>query len=168
MPNKSITKKINKMALPKISKVVVNCSLADLHQDKNLQKQVLHDLALITGQKPNILKAKKSIAGFKLRQGQKIGVKITLRGKRMQDFISRLINITFPRTRDFHGIPEKSFDNQGNLTIGIKDHSVFPEIISDDIQKVFSFEITIATTATAKAEAIKLLKKLKFPILWQD
>lgn len=155
---------MNKLAKPKISKIIINLGSGEIARNKKTKEQILRDLALITGQKPSLQKAKKAIAGFKIRQGLEIGAKITLRGKRMQDFISRLINIALPRTRDFHGIDQKSFDGQGNLTIGIKEHIVFPEINPEDIEQIFSFEITIVTTAKTDKDGIKLLKSLNFPI----
>jgi len=148
----------------KIEKVVVNIGLSEIARDKKVKEQILTDLAIITGQKPVLTKAKKSIAGFKIRQGMEIGAKITLRGQKMQDFINRLVRIALPRTRDFHGIEQKSFDSRGNLTIGIKEHIIFPEISPEDVKQVFGFEITIVTSAKTDKQAIKFLKLLGFPI----
>jgi len=148
----------------KIEKVVVNCSLSEMPADEKLREIVFNDLAIITGQKPILRTAKKAIAGFKIRQGSPIGVKITLRGKRMRHFIERLVKIALPRTRDFRGIERKSFDGRGNLTIGVKEHNIFPEINPEDIKQVFGFEIVIVTNAKNDDSGIKLLKSLGFPI----
>ncbi|MFH1392221.1 MAG: 50S ribosomal protein L5 [bacterium] len=148
----------------KIEKIVVNCSLSEMSRDEKLREQVMKDLAIITGQKPILRNAKKAIAGFKIREGVPIGAKITLRGKRMRHFVERLVKTALPRTRDFRGIPKKCFDGCGNLTIGIKEHIVFPEINPEEVKQIFGFEITIATTAKNNQEGIKLLKSLGFPI----
>lgn len=148
----------------KIEKVVVNCSLSEMPHDEKLREIVFNDLAIITGQKPILRLARKAISGFKIRQGSPIGAKITLRGKRMRHFIERLVNIALPRTRDFRGIGKKAFDGQGNLTIGVKEQIVFPEINPEDIKQVFGFEITIVTNAKNDEQGAKLLKSLGFPI----
>ena len=153
----------NAMAVPKIEKVVVNCGVGRFREEKE-REEIQKFLALITGQKPAPRPAKKAIAAFKTRKGLVIGYQVTLRGKRMWDFISRLINIALPRTRDFQGIDEKSFDPKGNLTIGIKEHIVFPEIIGADYRFLFGLEITVVTTAKKKEEGVELLKLLGFPI----
>jgi len=160
----------NKMAVPKIEKVVVNVGFGKLVSDKipkekeKIYQQILEDLALICGQRPILTKAKKSISGFKLRKGESIGAKVTLRKDRMYDFLERLIHIALPRTRDFKGISPKSFDKNGNLTIGIKEHIVFPEISPEKVKEIFGLEITICTTAKEREEGIHLLKFLGFPI----
>jgi len=154
----------NDLAVPVIEKVVVNTSSLRIGQDKKFKKLIMQDLSLITGQKPRIQPARRSEAGFKVRQGLPIGAKITLRGKRMWDFLDRLVNLALPRTRDFEGIDQKSFDQQGNLTIGIKEHTVFPEIKQENINEVFGLEICIVTTADQKKQAIALLKHIGFPI----
>jgi large subunit ribosomal protein L5 len=151
------------MAVPKIVKVVVNSGVGKLRDDKQ-QEEVKKYLSMITGQKASGRRAKKSISAFKTREGMVIGYTVTLRGKRMYDFISRLINIALPRTRDFKGIDAKSFDRNGNLTIGVKEHIVFPEIIGEDYKFLFGLEATIVTTAKKQKEAVELLKLLGFPI----
>lgn len=153
----------NVMAVPRIEKVVVNCGVGRFREEKE-REEIQKFLALITGQKPSPRQAKKAISSFKTRKGIIVGYQVTIRGKRMWDFISRLINIALPRTRDFQGIPEKSFDPKGNLTIGIKEHIVFPEIVGEDYRFLFGLEVTVVTTAQKREEGIELLKLLGFPI----
>jgi len=160
----------NKMAVPKIEKVLVNTGFGRLiggktsDEQKKIYEAILNDLALITGQRPVLTRAKKSISGFKIRQGLPIGAKVTLRGKRMTDFLERLIHIGLPRSRDFRGIEEKSFDKAGNLTVAIKEHISFPEILPEKVKTIFGFEITVVTTAKKREEGLELLKLLGFPI----
>lgn len=160
----------NKMACPKIEKVVVNCGFGHLVAQKTREErekiiqEIVKDLSLICGQRPVLTKARKSISGFKIRKGVPIGAKVTLRGERMYDFLERLIHIALPRTRDFKGIDSKSIDQSGNLTIGIKEHIVFPEVASESLKRIFGFEITIVTTAKTKKEAETLLRFLGFPL----
>ncbi|HOK00526.1 MAG TPA: 50S ribosomal protein L5 [Candidatus Pacearchaeota archaeon] len=160
----------NKMAVPKIKKVVVNTGIGKMISGKTSDEQkkiydtVLEDLSLITGQKPVLTKSKKSISAFKLREGMKIGVKVTLRGQKMYDFLERLINIVLPRTRDFKGIDLKSFDKGGNLTIAIKEHISFPEISQEKLKTIFGFEISVITNAKKRDEAIELLRLMGFPL----
>lgn len=160
----------NTMVVPQVVKVMVNTGFGRLitgktsNEQKKITDFILHDLALISSQRPVLTRAKKSISGFKIRKGMPIGVKITLRGQRMYDFLERLIHIALPRTRDFRGINIDSFDHKGNLTIGIKEHIVFPEISPEQTKSIFGFEITVVTTAKNKEEGIKLLKLLGFPI----
>lgn len=160
----------NPLTVPKISKVIVNTGFGRLvsgkpsNEQKKIYEAVLNDLALIIGQKPVLTKARKSISGFKVRKGMPLGAKITLRGKKMYDFLERLIHVALPRTRDFRGINRDSFDKEGNMTIGIKEHIAFPEVSPEEVKKIFSFEITVVTTAKNKEEGIKLLKLLGFPI----
>ena len=156
--------KKNIMALPKIDKVVINIGLGRSLKDEKFLEIALRDISLITGQKPKTTLAKKSIANFKTRQGQVIGAMVPLRGGRMYDFISRLINIALPRTRDFRGLSAKSIDKNGNLTIGIKEHIVFPEISGEEIKNIFGFEVTIAVKAKSREEAVILYKAMGFPI----
>src|SRR3989338_2344105 len=144
----------NILALPNLQKVVVNVGLGRAVKDEKFLEVALRDLGLITGQKPKITLAKKSIANFKTREGAPIGAMVTLRGKRMYDFISRLINIALPRTRDFRGISAKSLDKNNNLTIGIKEHIVFPEVSGEEIKNIFGFEITLVIKAKNKDEAM--------------
>lgn len=154
----------NTLALPKIVKVIVNIGLGRAIKDEKFLEMALRDLGLITGQKPKTTLAKKSIANFKTRQGMIIGAMVTLRGQRMADFISRLINVALPRTRDFRGINPKSLDKNNNLTIGIKEHIVFPEVSSEEVRNIFGFEIIIAIKAKNKEEAMALYEAVGFPI----
>lgn len=160
----------NEMAVPKISKVVINTGFGrqiigkSSDEQKKIQNSALEDLGLICGQRPILTKAKKSIATFKLRQGMFIGTMVTLRGKKMISFLERLINLALPRTRDFRGIEPKSIDGQGNLTIAIKEHISFPEILPERAKSIFGFEATIVTTAKTKKEGLELLKLIGFPI----
>ena len=158
------------MAVPKIEKVVINTGIGRLvagktsEEQKKLFKSVLEDLAAVAGQKAVLTKAKKSISVFKVRQGMAVGAKVVLRGKRMYDFLERLINIAFPRVRDFRGIELKSFDQKGNLTVAFREQSVFPEIAPEKTRAVFGFEITIVTTAKSKEESMELLRLMGFPL----
>lgn len=154
----------NNLAVPKIEKAVVNVGTGSSFRDEQGQELVAKDLALITGQKPVPTLAKKAVSAFKVRKGMVVGLKVTLRGKRMYDFVSRLINIVLPRTRDFRGLSSKSIDNLGHLTIGVKEHIVFPELGSEDIKRIFGLEVTIVTNAKTRKEAIELFKLLGFPI----
>ena len=151
------------MLVPKIEKIVVNMGVGDaLANSKNLEAAV-SDLAKITGLKPIETKAKKSIAAFKVREGHKIGCKVTLRGERMYEFLDKLISIGLPRVRDFRGLSSKSFDGRGNYTIGIKEQLIFPEINFDEVEKVRGMDIVIVTTARTNEEAFELLKELRVP-----
>ncbi|MBZ9573028.1 50S ribosomal protein L5 [Patescibacteria group bacterium] len=160
----------NKMVVPRIEKVVVNTGFGRLISGKTTEEQkkisdaILEDLSLITGQRPIKTCAKKSISGFKIRKGMPVGVEITLRSQRMYDFLERLIHISLPRSRDFQGIDPKSFDREGNLTIAIKEHIIFPEISPEKVKNMFGFEITVVTTAKNREEGIELLRLLGFPI----
>lgn len=155
----------NDMAVPKIIKTIVNVGIgSQALKDDKAQDTISKDLALITGQKPVPTLARKAVSGFKVRKGMVVGLKVTLRGKRMFDFLSRLINITLPRTRDFRGLPSKSIDEGGNLSIGIKEHIIFPEISQEDIKKVFGLEISIVSNARNREEALELFNSLGFPI----
>ena len=151
------------MLVPKIEKIVVNMGVGDaLANSKNLEAAV-SDLAKITGLKPIETKAKKSIAAFKVREGHKIGCKVTLRGERMYEFLDKLISIGLHRVRDFRGLSSKSFDGRGNYTIGIKEQLIFPEINFDEVEKVRGMDIVIVTTAKNNEEAFELLKELGVP-----
>ncbi len=161
---KSDTKITNIMALPKIEKVIVNIGLGRSLKDEKFLEIALRDLALITGQKPKTTMAKKSIANFKIREGDIIGAVVTLRGQKMRDFIDRLVKIALPRTRDFRGIDAKSIDKNGNLTIGVKEHIVFPEIKGEEVRNIFGFEVTIVVKAKNKEEALVLYRTLGFPV----
>lgn len=151
------------MYVPKIEKVVVNMGVGDAVQNSKMLEAAMTDLAKITGQKPVETKAKKSIAGFKVREGHKIGCKVTLRGDRMYAFLDKLISISLPRVRDFRGLSPKSFDGRGNYTIGIKEQLIFPEINFDEVVKVRGMDIVIVTTAKSNEEAFDLLNELGVP-----
>ena len=154
----------NNLAVPKIKKAIVNVGIGSFSKDGQSQQLVAKDLALITGQKPVPTLAKKAISAFKVRKGMVVGLKVTLRGKGMFDFISRLINVVIPRTRDFRGLASKSVDKSGNLTIGIKEHVIFPEVSSEEIKKIFGLEVTVVSSAKTREEALELFKLLGFPI----
>lgn len=149
--------------VPKIKSVSINIGVGRI-KDENQLKEIQRVLSLVSGQKAVSRKAKKAIASFKTRVGMVIGYSVTLRGGRMYDFLDRFVQVTLPRTRDFRGIPQKSFDNRGNLTIGVKEHIVFPELIGEDVKFIFGMEVTITTTAKERAHGIALLKNLGFPI----
>lgn len=151
------------MQVPKVDKIVINMGVGDaVSNAKNLDKAV-NELTLLSGQKPVVTRAKKSIAGFRLREGMPIGTKVTLRGKRMYDFLDKLISVSLPRVRDFHGINTRSFDGRGNYTLGIKEQLIFPEISYDDVDKVRGMDIVIVTTAQTDEESHALLKELGMP-----
>jgi large subunit ribosomal protein L5 len=154
----------NTMAVPKPQKVSINVGISKAKTDPNFADQVINDIRIITGQMPVRTKAKKAISGFKIRQGQEVGVMVTLRGRRMWDFIERLTSAAIPRIRDFQGIDKKNFDGQGNLNYAIREQIVFPEISHDDIQEIFGLQINLKNTAKSKEEGIRLLKLLGFPI----
>ncbi|MBI4132035.1 MAG: 50S ribosomal protein L5 [Candidatus Sungbacteria bacterium] len=153
----------NAMAVPRIVKVVVNVGVGRIREEKQ-HEAVGRALGLITGQKPAPRPAKKAIAAFKTRRGLVVGYRVTLRGQRMWDFLDRLVSVAIPRQRDFRGIDPKSFDPHGNLTIGFKEHIVFPEMIGEDVPFIFGLEVTIVTTARTREEGLALLKALGFPI----
>ena len=153
----------NPMAVPKIEKVVVNMGIGEAIQNAKVLDNAVEELTQIAGQKPVITKAKKSIATFKLREGQSIGTMVTLRGEKMYEFLDRLINIALPRVRDFRGVPTRSFDGRGNYTIGIRDHFIFPEIDVAKVDKSKGMNITIVTSAKNDEQARFLLKELGMP-----
>ena len=162
--------KKNALAVPKILKVVINCGFGKMiigktsDEQKKLQNTILEDLAAISGQRPVLARAKKAIAGFKLREDLPIGAKVTLRKRMMYDFLERLINIVLPRTRDFQGIDSSSVDKNGNLTIGIQEHIVFPEISPEKAKIIFGLEITVVTNSKNKEEGLELFRLMGFPI----
>ena len=152
----------NLMQVPKIEKVVVSIGTGSI-KDKKKIEVVVDRLAKITGQKPAPRSAKKSIATFKVREGDVVGYQTTLRGMRMRNFLERLLAVSIPRTRDFRGLDPKAIDEMGNLTIGIKDHTIFPETSDEDLKDVFGFAVTVVTTAKDREEAKKYLTHLGFP-----
>ena len=151
------------MEVPKLEKIVVNMGVGDATTNSKLLDAACNDLLQITGQKPVVTKAKKSIAGFKIREGQAIGCKVTLRGERMYNFLDKLISVSLPRVRDFRGLSPKAYDGRGNYTIGIKEQLVFPEIEFDDVVKVRGMDIVLVTTANTNEEAHALLEELGIP-----
>ena len=153
----------NVMEVPRLDKIVVNIGLGEALQDAKALDHAVQDIATITGQRPVVTRARKSIAGFKLREGRAIGVKVTLRGNRMWDFFDRLCNVALPRKRDFRGISPDSFDGRGNYTLGLDEQLVWPEIDYDSIDKVRGMEITIVTTAKTDEEGRELLSLLGMP-----
>ena len=156
----------NSLAVPKLQKVVLSVGVGRLSQQSNFDKilpEIISDISLITGQKPATTSAKKSIAGFKVREGQTVGLKVTLRRNKMKDFFEKMINIVFPRVKDFRGIDIKNVDRNGNLTIGIKEHVVFPEINFETLKVDFGVEVSIVSNAKTREEAIELYKLLRIP-----
>jgi len=153
----------NIMQVPRVKKIVVNIGAGEALQNPKALDAAVRDLTIITGQKPVITRAKKSIATFKLREGNAIGVKVTLRGPRMWDFLERLMRVALPRTRDFRGVPRDAFDGRGNYTLGLKEQLIFPEIDYDKIDKVRGMEITIVTSAPSDQEARRLLTLMGMP-----
>uniref|UniRef100_A0A7C4NW65 Large ribosomal subunit protein uL5 n=1 Tax=Thermodesulfobacterium geofontis TaxID=1295609 RepID=A0A7C4NW65_9BACT len=149
--------------VPKIEKICINMGLGEATANPKIIDQALVELAQITGQKPKICRARKSIAGFKLRKGVPIGVAVTLRRKRMYDFLARLIHVALPRVKDFKGLSRSGFDGRGNYTFGITDHTIFPEVDSSKVEKIKGMSITIVTTAETDEEAYELLKELGMP-----
>ncbi len=158
----------NVFMAPKIEKVVINVGVGKMRQqpqfDEKILPEIISSLTLISGQKPALTRAKKSIAGFKIREGDIVGLKTTLRGKRMYDFLDRLINAALPRVRDFRGISRSNVDAGGNLTIGVKEHTVFPEIDTEVSHFGFGLEVSVVTRARKKEDAIELYKLMKFPL----
>lgn len=153
----------NIMQVPRLEKVVINMGVGEGKDNPKLLDAAVKELSLITGQKPIVTKAKKSVASFKLREGMSIGCKVTLRGEMMYDFINKLINVALPRVRDFRGVSPKSFDGRGNYSLGLKEQIIFPEINYDQVEKVQGMDITIVTTARNDEEAMELLRVLGMP-----
>ncbi len=153
----------NIMQVPRLEKVVVNIGMGEALQNAKSLDAAVQDLSIITGQKPIVTRARRSIAAFKLRTGNPVGVKVTLRGARMWDFLDRLINIALPRQRDFRGISADAFDGRGNYSLGLREQLVFPEINYDKIDRIRGLEITIVTTAPTDAEGYQLLRHLGMP-----
>lgn len=162
----SLTKEFNYttvMEVPRLEKIVVNMGVGDATVNSKLLEAAVHDLELITGAKPIVTKAKKSIAGFKLREGQAIGCKVTLRGEQMYTFLEKLVSVVLPRVRDFRGISSKAFDGRGNYTLGLTEQLIFPEIVYDEVVKVRGMDIVIVTTANTNAESLHLLSQMGIP-----
>ena len=154
----------NVMQVPRVEKVVINMRVADALQDQRHLDKAVEELTLISGQRPVILRARRSIAAFKLRTGNPIGCKVTLRGQRMYEFLDKLFNISLPRIKDFKGLSTRSFDGRGGLNIGIREQLIFPEIEYDKVDKIRGMDITIVTTARTDEEALQLLRSLGLPV----
>ena len=155
----------NVLEVPRLDKIVINACVGEATQDSKKLQTVIDELTAITGQKPVVTTAKKSIAQFKLREGMQIGAKVTLRRDRMYEFMDRLVNIALPRVRDFRGLSSKSFDGHGNFALGIKEQIIFPEVDYDKVDKVRGFDVIICTTAKTDAESLALLKALNVPFI---
>ncbi len=153
----------NVMAAPAISKIVVNMGVGEASQNAKLLDGAVSDMTAITGQKPVVTRARKSVANFKLREGMPVGCRVTLRGARMWEFLDRLVNIALPRIRDFKGISPKSFDGRGNYTLGIREQIIFPEIEYDKVDKIRGMDVTICTTARTNEEGLALLRHFRMP-----
>lgn len=154
----------NVMEVPRITKITINMGVGEAAQDRKAIEGALGDLTMISGQKPLITKARKSVAGFKIREGWPIGCKVTLRSQRMYEFLQRLVDVAIPRMRDFRGLNAKSFDGRGNYSMGVREQIIFPEIDYDKIDKVRGMDITITTTAKSDDEARALLRAFNFPL----
>ncbi len=153
----------NVMQVPKLTKICISCSVKDALLNPKVLESLAVDVGNIAGQKPKITKAKKAISNFKLRAGINLGFVVTLRKNRMYEFMDRFISVVTPRIRDFKGFPEKSFDGRGNYSFGVKEHTIFPEVDYDKVDKVRGFNVTIGTTAKTDAEALELLREFGFP-----
>ncbi len=153
----------NVMSIPKLEKIVINVGVGEAIQDKKVLDTIVANIAQITGQMPVTTKAKTSISNFKLREGMPIGCKVTMRSRIMYEFLDRFVNLALPRTRDFQGVPDKSFDGRGNYTVGIKEHTIFPEIDTDKATKIHGMDITFVTTAETDEQAFALLKHFGMP-----
>jgi large subunit ribosomal protein L5 len=153
----------NPMRVPKLDKIVLNMGVGEATADAKKLQAAISDMTLISGQKPAVCRARKSVANFKLRQGMAIGCKVTLRGRRMYEFLDRLVNIALPRVRDFRGLPTKSFDGRGNYALGIKEQIVFPEINYDEVDEIRGLDVVICTTAPNDEEARALLEQFNVP-----
>lgn len=153
----------NILSLPRIAKVTVNVGLGKFLKEQQRVDEIVKSIEVITGQKPVLTKARKAIAGFKIREGLDVGVKVTLRGRRMWEFLDRFFYATLPRVRDFQGIPVTSVDKSGNCNVGLKEHMIFPEIIPEKVQTVFSMQVTVTTTAENGEQGVALFRRLGFP-----
>ncbi len=155
----------NPMQIPKLDKIVLNMGVGEATQDQKKLQAAINEMALISGQKPVIRRARKSVANFKLREGMAIGCKVTLRRQRMYEFLDRLVNIALPRVRDFRGVSPKSFDGRGNYAMGLKEQIIFPEINYDDVDETRGMDVVICTTASNDAEARALLEHFRMPFV---
>jgi large subunit ribosomal protein L5 len=155
----------NNLAVPKLTKIVINVGVGEAVADKKVLDDIAKNIGTITGQRPVFTHARKSISNFKLREGMPIGCKVTLRGKIMYEFLDRLINLALPRTRDFQGVSDKGFDGRGNYTMGVKEHSIFPEIDTDNLDRIHGMDISFVTTASNDEQAYQLLKHFGMPFV---
>ena len=153
----------NPMRIPKLDKIVLNMAVGEATADAKKLQAAISEMALISGQKPAVCRARKSVANFKLREGMAIGCKVTLRGRRMYEFLDRLVNIALPRVRDFRGLPTRSFDGRGNYALGIREQIIFPEINYDDVDEIRGMDVVICTTAPNDEEARALLEQFNVP-----
>jgi large subunit ribosomal protein L5 len=167
---KEISKKLkeefgytNPLEIPRMTKAVINVGFGRHAKEKAYIENVVVGLTKISGQKPVVCKAKKSISAFKIREGMPVGAKVTLRGKRMYDFVEKMIGVTFPRVRDFRGVKISTIDQNGNLNVGLKEHLAFPEIRAEEVENVYGLEVNISTTATNRAEGFRLFELMGFP-----
>lgn len=158
----------NRMAVPRVEKVVINMGIGQARDSREEQEKILQELASLAGQKPSLRQARKSVAGFNIRRGQTVGAAVTLRGRKMYGFLQKLFGIVLPRLRDFRGVSRKSFDQNGNYTLGLSEHTVFPEVDLGKISKVRSLEITVVTTAKTREQAELLLAKMGMPFEKED
>ena len=158
----------NVMEVPKLTKIVINCGMGEAITNVKVLEAAMDDIALITGQRPRLNRARISVAAFKLRQGMPVGTMVTLRGNRMYEFYDRLVNVALPRIRDFRGVPTKSFDGHGNYSLGIKEHTIFPEIDYDKADTTFGMDIAFVTTARNDEEGFMLLKQMNMPFRNQN
>ena len=155
----------NILQVPQIEKVIVNAGIGKYINDSGIVKDIVSSMEEITGQKAILTKSRKSIAGFKIRDGLEVGIKTTLRGKRMWQFIDRLVSSAIPRIKDFQGIKNSSIDANGNLNIGLKDQTIFPEVMAEDVKHTFSFQVVVVTDAKSREEGVELFRVLGFPII---
>ncbi|HUT34833.1 MAG TPA: 50S ribosomal protein L5 [Planctomycetota bacterium] len=153
----------NRLAVPRLDKIVLNMGVGNTQEDKTRLEQGLRDLTAITGQRPAVVKARKSVAAFKIREGVQVGIKVTLRGRRMYEFLDRLVSVAIPRLRDFRGLSTSSFDGRGNYSLGVGEQLVFPEVKVDDVQAVQGMDITVCTTARTDEEGLALLELFGMP-----
>ena len=158
----------NVMAVPRVTQINLNIGVGRYLKDGKFMESIRKDLAKVAGQAPVETKARKSVAGFKIREGQVVGMTVTLRGTRMYDFLDKLINIALPRVKDFRGIPKKGFDGRGNFNLGLKEHIVFPEISNEALEHIFGLQVTIVTSAPTNDQAYALLKQMNFPFREDD
>jgi len=158
----------NPMQIPKIEKVVINVGVGDASKNQKLMESVIEELEIITGQKPVVTKARKSISNFSLREGMPVGASVTLRASRMYEFLDRLVSVAAPRIRDFRGLPTRSFDGRGNYTVGVKEQIIFPEIDYDKVNKIHGMDISVVTSTTKDDEGLALLRLMGFPFRGED